>query len=550
MASASVAERVADGDYDIEIAADVLIIGGSLSGLWAAIAAAQAGASVVIAEKGYAGTSGTIAAGSVGSYYIRPDDPVQRDVMVNARMPLAFGLADSRWGERILDQAYKNMLDMANWGYQWPVNSKGQRKAGGITPNVLLFLRSHVDALGVRVLDHSPVLELLTHDGQVAGASGVRRKSGETWSVRAGAEGLATGGISFLSGAAGTGGLTGDGYLLGSEVGAEFSGMEFTGQFHVLPHGGTLTKGAYRGGDWSTLYDNNGKEVTLGRQLATAILETGAGWDKFEESDPELQKLILDAHYVSTQFFDDAGIDPFKEKYRVDFICEGSIRATGGLAIDDDLQTNVPGLFASGDVTSREKTNGAGPPGGGPASAWAQGAGFLAGEAAARYAKRLGNSIASRKLEKNGGAGLRPQKTQRAEIQNKQVIGKVQEHMLAIDKNYWREETSLQESLDTYAVLWKELREGLQGAEEDDARSSARSTLKARETAGLLHAARLMNSSALERKETRGLHRRTDYPKLDPNQTHHLIASGLDDIRIKTRPVDPNAVVKQGATAI
>lgn len=550
MASASVSEKIDDGEYDIELAADVLVIGGSLSGLWAAIAAAQSGASVIIAEKGYAGTSGPIAAGSVGSYYIRPDDPVQRDVMVNARMPLAFGLADSRWGERILDQAYQNMLNMANWGYQWPVNSKGQRKPGGITPNVLLFLRSRVDALGIEVLDHSPVLELLTHDGQVAGAAGVRRKTGETWLVRAGAVVLATGGTAFLSGAAGTGGLTGDGYLLGSEVGAEFSGMEFTGQFHVLPYGGTLTKGAYRGGDWSTLYDNNGKEVTLGRQLVKALLETGAGWDKFEESDSEIQKLILDAHYVSTQFFDDAGIDPFKEKYRVDFICEGSIRATGGLAIDDDLQTNVPGLFASGDVTSREKTNGAGPPGGGPASAWAQGAGFLAGEAAARYAKRLGNSIASRKLESNGGAGLRPQKKQRADIDNKQVIGKVQEHMLALDKNYWRDGVTLQQSLETYAGIWKELRDGLRGAEEGDARASARSALKARETAGLLHAARLINASALERKETRGLHRRTDYPALDPNQTHHLISGGLDDIWVKVKPVDPNAVVKQGATAI
>jgi len=38
--------------------ADVLVIGGGLSGTWAAVAAAREGASVILADKGYCGTSG------------------------------------------------------------------------------------------------------------------------------------------------------------------------------------------------------------------------------------------------------------------------------------------------------------------------------------------------------------------------------------------------------------------------------------------------------------------------------------------------------------
>jgi succinate dehydrogenase/fumarate reductase flavoprotein subunit len=543
-------ERLAEGLYDVELETDVLVIGGSLSGSWAAIAAVQEGASVIVAEKGYAGASGPIAAGSVGAYFIKPDDPIQRDAMVNARMALAFGLADSRWGERILDQSYRNLEQMAQWGYKWPRIKDGREKRGGITPNVLAFLRQQLERLNVRILDHSPALELLVSDEGVAvGAAGVNRHTGQTWVVRAGAVVVATGGTAFLSNIAGARGNTGDGYLLAAEAGAEFSGMEFTGQFHIKPYHGTLSKGSFRFGA-GNLTDNDGKEITLGRQTVNAILETGAAWDSFSKvEDPETQELILKANYVATQYFDDAGINPFKEKYRVDFVCEGSIRATGGLAIDDDLSTTVPGLFASGDVTSREKTNGAGPPGGGPAAGWAIGAGTYAGQAAVRFARKVGAAAHTRRAHTVGGAGLRPTAGRRDDIVLNDVIAKVQEEMLALDRNFYRNGESLSASLRKFDGLWHTLRAGLAPADGTDARSSARNTLRARETAALLAAARWMNASALERTETRGLHRRSDYPKLDSNQRHHLISGGLDEVWVRRKPADPTAIYPEGLAA-
>jgi len=384
---------------------------------------------------------------------------------------------------------------------------------------------------------------LLAEDGVAAGAAGVRRRTGETWAVRAGAAVVATGGTAFKSVTAGTGGLTGDGYLLAGEAGAVFSGMEFTGQFHIRPFGGTLTKGAYRGEE-AQLTDNNGKPVTLGRQTVAAILETGAVWDSFEKvTDPELQELILKASYGTTQFFDDTGINPFTGRHRADFVCEGSIRATGGIAIDDELQSTVPGLFASGDVTSREKVNGAGPPGGGPAAGWALGAGFFSGQSAARFARRqVGAASAGRTLRPAGGAGLRPTRARRADIDLRHVEAGVQDHMFALDRNYWRDGVSLAASLERFGGYWRDLREGLVAAEAGDARSSARNTLRARETAALVAAARWINTSALERKETRGLHRRSDFPALDLAQTHHLITGGVDTVWVRRQDVDPTAV--------
>jgi succinate dehydrogenase/fumarate reductase flavoprotein subunit len=43
-----------------------------------------------------------------------------------------------------------------------------------------------------------------------------------------------------------------------------------------------------------------------------------------------------------------------------------------------------------------------------------------------------------------------------------------------------------------------------------------------------------MYSSALERKETRGMHKHLDYPEQDASQHHYLISGGLDEVWVKT----------------
>lgn len=50
--------------------ADVLVLGGGPAGTWAAIAAARAGARVVLADKGYCGTSGATAPSGTGVWYV------------------------------------------------------------------------------------------------------------------------------------------------------------------------------------------------------------------------------------------------------------------------------------------------------------------------------------------------------------------------------------------------------------------------------------------------------------------------------------------------
>lgn len=77
----------------VNLAADVLIIGGGPSGTWAAWSAASNGAKVVLVDKGYCGTSGAAAASGNGVWYI-PPDPEQREAAMASREAMGGFLAD------------------------------------------------------------------------------------------------------------------------------------------------------------------------------------------------------------------------------------------------------------------------------------------------------------------------------------------------------------------------------------------------------------------------------------------------------------------------
>jgi succinate dehydrogenase/fumarate reductase flavoprotein subunit len=536
-----------DGEADIELTVDVLVIGGGPAGVWASLAAIEDGCTVAIAEKGYLGTSGPFGVGAnTGIYYIMPHDELQRDAIVTARQPIAFGLSDPAWGYKVFDQSYANLDAMAKWGFEWPRNSEGKEYRGSLRgPTILHFLRQILVQKGVAILDHSPALELLISEGAAAGARGVNKQTGDTWQVRAGSVIVATGGTTFLSGVVGDKTHTGDGYLMAAEAGAEFSGMEFSSQYHAAPSGSNLTRGAYRSGV-GTYYDNNGQPTQEGRKMVQSILQTGGAWDQLDKTDdPITQDLIRKTHAACFQYFDRKGINPFKERYPVSFILEGTIRAGGGVAIDDDLHTTVPGLFAGGDVTSREKLVGAGPPGGGPDTAWAFSTGSFAGHSAAAFSKKFARGIDSRKVEAVGGAGLRPAK-KRSDLLATEVIKTVQGEMLPLEKNYWRSGPTMQTSLDTLNSLWKEVSESLGPVEHNDPKARARAALKSREAASLLAAGRWIYASANERTESRGLHRRSDFPDLDEKQNgQHVITGGIDKVWVKRRAHVPTLTLSQ-----
>jgi succinate dehydrogenase/fumarate reductase flavoprotein subunit len=133
----------------LDLTTDVLVVGGGPAATWAALKAAQAGADVVLADKGYCGTSGATASGGTGVWYV-PPEPAAREAALASREKLGGYLADRRWKERVLDQTYAGMNELAAAGrYPFPAGPDGKPLRKGLQgPEYMRRMRIRVQRAG------------------------------------------------------------------------------------------------------------------------------------------------------------------------------------------------------------------------------------------------------------------------------------------------------------------------------------------------------------------------------------------------------------------
>ncbi|MDB5928479.1 MAG: FAD-binding protein [Polaromonas sp.] len=509
-----------------QLEADVLVIGGGPAGTWAAISAAAQGARVVLADKGYCGTSGATAPSGTGVWYVEPDS-VLRNAAKAQRYDWGGQLAEPAWMDRVLDQTYANMQQLADWGYPFPLGDDGlQRRTSLQGPDYMRLMRKRAKAAGVRILDHSPALELLVDgDGTVCGATGIQRQTLESWVVRAGAVVIATGGCAFLSRALGCNVLTGDGHLMAAEAGADFSGMEFSNAYGLGAAFGSVTKSLFY--NWATFYEEDGSVLegagsSRGRSLIASALQTRRVFARLDQADDQVRGWMRSAQPNFFLPFDRIGVDPFSQRFPITLRLEGTVRGTGGLRLrSPDCATSVAGLYAAGDAATRELICGAFTGGGSHNAAWALSSGFWAGTGAAGFAKSNPHT-ASRQVLRAGGVGLQGSGAVRSD--SEALIRAVQAEVFPYERNWFRRGDLLADSLSRLDALWIQLRQA--------APADAAQAVRAREAAALLATSRWMYRSALARPETRGMHRRGDHAGTDPAQRHRLVSAGLDEVRI------------------
>ncbi|MGI5217752.1 FAD-binding protein [Nocardia sp. CA-290969] len=513
----------------IDLSTDVLVVGGGPAATWAALRAARSGAAVVLADKGYCGTSGATASAGTGVWYV-PPDPIEREAAIASRESLGGYLADRRWAQRVLDETFDRLNELAEVArFPFPVGPDGRQLRNGLQgPEYMRRMRILVRRAGVRILDHAPVTELLVDGtGAVAGALGYRRQAREGYRVRAGAVVLATGGCAFQSKALGCDVNTGDGALFAVEAGAELSGMEFSNAYGIAPEGSSVTKTAFY--QFATFYRADGSVLdgASGRHrspIAAELLRDKV-YCRLDRADEPARAAMRRAQPNFFLTFDRRGIDPFTDKFPITLIAEGTVRGTGGIRlVADDCATGVPGLYAAGDAATRELICGGFTGGGSHNAAWAISSGNWAGAGAARYARSLGTGSHSRPVRAIGDSGARPGGT-RVSGDHREVVAAVQREVLPYDKNYLRHGAVLTESLATLDDIWATVRETLGGTNEQRVRT--------RQAAAMTAHARWMYHAALARTETRGMAKRLDFPGQDPDQHHRLITSGLDGIRVR-----------------
>jgi succinate dehydrogenase/fumarate reductase flavoprotein subunit len=315
--------------------------------------------------------------------------------------------------------------------------------------------------------------------------------------------------------------------------------MEFSSQYGISSAlNATATRGVPYG--WASFYDAQGRELEgsiNGRQrdwfLPKALLE-GPVYARLDKATPEVRAVIEKSHFIAFVPLRKAGIDPYTQLFPVTLVLEGTVRGAGGVRIvSDDCGTTVPGLYAAGDAATRELIAGAASGGGGPNAAWAIASGRWAGAGAAAFARQLGPNAAARRLRHAGRVGLEGRDHAAASAGHYDadaIIRGVQSEVFPLQKNYYRNGPGLTASLQQLDELWGELKRAPNAA-------SVRDVERSRTAAFLAATARWSYQSALRRRETRSLNRRTDYPDTDPALRHYQATGGLDAIWIRDEAV-------------
>jgi succinate dehydrogenase/fumarate reductase flavoprotein subunit len=229
--------------------ADVLVVGGGISGLFAAIGAGESGCKVVIAEKADAARSGDAGAGNdhFTTYLNAGESWDTFDIFMEWYLRLADGMVNRKAAERnvsLLPEAVKLLEDMGvpmrnpQTGTYIRTPTFGQTSSYTINFDGRMmkpFMVKKCRELGVEIVNRVQIAKLVQHRGHLAGAVGFDVRSAEPVVFESGNIVLATGDATRLwrnpSGNPfntwNSPFNTGTAFRLAFESGAELAHMEF-----------------------------------------------------------------------------------------------------------------------------------------------------------------------------------------------------------------------------------------------------------------------------------------------------------------------------------
>ena len=232
--------------YENQYAVDVLVVGCGFAGLNAAVSARECGASVLVMDKGKPGYSGL----SPWPSSFRWFDPERGDVAEAYRKAIQIGgdyISNLNWYEQWIRESKTIYKRLTEWGIlaQFPKASEAgdyyeKEDFVGYRETFDRFDRRKkweevLQKYEIPALEHTMVVDLMTHEGAVNGAIGFHVPSGQIITVSAKAVVLATGGGSYKPTGYPTGGNTFDGEYIAYQMGLPIAGKEFE-DFHKTPN--------------------------------------------------------------------------------------------------------------------------------------------------------------------------------------------------------------------------------------------------------------------------------------------------------------------------
>jgi succinate dehydrogenase / fumarate reductase flavoprotein subunit len=560
---------VQDASYET-VDADVLVIGAGGAGMRAAIAAAAAGARVLVVCKSLLGKAHTVMAeGGMAAALGNVADMDGWEAHFADTMKGGKLLNNWRMAEIHAREAPARVLELERWGAVFDRTHDGrihQRPFGAHTyPRLahigdrtgLELIRSLQDRLvhtsGAEVHMEVTVTRLLTREGRAVGAIGYRRADGGLVVYQARAVLLATGGAGRIYRiTSNSWECTGDGPALAYQAGAQLQDCEMV-QFHptgmVWPPGvrGILVTEGVRGeggilrnkdGErFMERYDHERMELSSRDVVSRAINAEVAAGRGTPHGGAYLDITHRSSDYIKRTL--PSMYEQFQKLAKVDITREPMEVAPtihyfmGGVRVDAETgASTLPGLFAAGEAASG--LHGANRLGGNSLSDLLV-FGSRAGEAAALAAGRsepvpIDRADVEAGIEELLGPLRRPhgESPYRLQSELQDVCTKYAPII--------REEKGLQAGLAAVLELAERAEEC--GAGGPTGRAFNPGWHTALDLRPMLVNAEALFRSALERRESRGAHARSDYPRADPRLARVNLVVQKDEGRMVVLPVE------------
>ena len=525
------------------IVADVLVIGGGISGLLAAIRAKEAANDVLVVDKGGIGWAGQVPLSGGDCALIQPEEAQDHFRWL---VEMGANLNNQDWTHAFAHDMYGCIREAAKLGLPfWMADGElvalpfhKKYKATHFSPTKLMIkLQQAVMKKRIKTLDKIFVADLISKDARVIGAIGFGLVDGKTYIIKAGATVIANGSCRYYA-QRHFSVNTGEGIAMAYRAGAHLMNAEFSNTYtygfqgdirrrtplylffeNVLgerfveryyPEVKTGIKSGQEFLDFYRIADAMTKEVEAGR---------GPIYIDFRKLTDEERSVAMQSETLPARFQpagrgellkairEKLGLDPDRERIEVELQFVGG---QGPIRIDLDCKTTVDGLWAVGDASSLGSGyTGARASGtfGGFGVAFATVSGLKGGQSAGKAAAvfdPIGVDFGEvKRLKERMLAPL----GRRGDIDVNEVIYRIHEAMIPVKYNLHREAGRLGEALSK-----------IDGASASLARVGAKDhheLSRYHQAQSMALSAGWTLSAALMRRETRGTQHRDDYPDRD-----------------------------------
>ena len=497
-----------------QLQTDFLVVGAGVAGLRAAIGLAEAGQVLVVAKDSLQESSSAYAQGGVA---VALSDEDEVSLHEADTLAAGDGLCNPEAVRILVEEGPARIQELIEWGVEFDRQGSKLLFAREGAHSRSRVLHAHGDSTGreiartlyhkasslpgIRFLSFSAVYDLLIHEGRVSGAVALDEKENRVIAIHARAVLLATGGLGRVyQDTTNPDVATGDGAAMAWRAGAAVSDMEFV-QFHPtalhIPGAPRFLLSEALRGEGAHLLNLRGERFMqryhpMGELAPRDVVSRSMMAEMEREGS---QHVLLDLSFRGEGFVRRRfprihatclahGIDLDREPAPV---LPAAHYAMGGVATDLDGRTTLPGLYAAGEA----------------ACTGVHGA----------------NRLASNSLLEGLVFGARAGAAMRGEIGRFPggeppaayvLTGLAEAELRALT---WRRAgllrcgEGLREVLDRLAGAGRELRPPATRAEA--------------ELRNLHLVAELIARSALAREESRGAHRRRDFPDPWPGPARH-----------------------------